>query len=254
MNSSLKDLHETALSVKSGGNRIKKTVILWMLIVLIVVTSLLVAWLGGWMKNDVYKKNGFNLPALNGSTNIILVTNPGGKAINEKMSGVTSSNSSTMTYTTAPSSSPTATTENTMIITPSTTGENIETTWTPGPGLETPFGISGEYVLHQVRRGESLSVIADYYQTLRDVIIKMNGILGVRTIWTGDILVIEIGETNPNFVSPMQSVWLENATDVKELAKTYRVNVETLQILNHLGNSEVIPAGRWLILPENAGE
>ena len=67
-------------------------------------------------------------------------------------------------------------------------------------------------------------------------------------------MVIEIGETNPNFVSPMQSVLLENEVTVEELARMYNVTVEALQNLNDLGASGIIPAGRWLILPEKAGE
>ena len=47
---------------------------------------------------------------------------------------------------------------------------------TPGPFLQTPFGPYGSFIVHKVSAGESVTLLADRYETSNEVIIAVNGL------------------------------------------------------------------------------
>ena len=139
-------------------------------------------------------------------------------------------------------------------LTPSLTIEITQPTLTPGPNLETPFGASNEYVIHYVAKGESLSTIAYTYQTTVDVLVSMNSFLGVRSVWAGDFLVVKIGEKDPEAVYPMVPVLVKNETKLSDFCKSFNITEQEIRSLNNLGDLDIVPAWRWLILPETETE
>lgn len=149
-----------------------------------------------------------------------------------------------------PTASPTLPPSPTVTPTPA---PSIPPTATPGPAWGTPFGPQYIYLLHQVKRDESVGLIAALYQTTVEVIVQTNQLPEWRPIQPGDVLVILPGHTTLADITPVRVVQLAEATPLASLAQEYRLSAEEVRRYNSLGSEETIPAGRWLILPFPGG-
>jgi hypothetical protein len=144
---------------------------------------------------------------------------------------------------------PIATSENITPI-PSQTATSItESEPSPGPAVMTPFGTNEQYLLHRVRSGESLSLIADLYETTIDVIIAQNLLVPGSTLWPGEILVIFPGRTDPEGLPRFRVIFLEEEVLIRDFAAEHSASEEDLRYYNSLGPGELIPARRWMIIP-----
>jgi LysM repeat protein len=160
-------------------------------------------------------------------------------------------NSPTPAISTPVSSEPAPTnTVNSSPISPLTPTQAIPT---PGPGLGTPFGPNEAYVLYQVLEGHSITAIAAEYQTTVEVIRKANNMIEGESAWPGSILVILPGQRNAEAVPNFSIILIEAPTSVTSLSDQYGIPVEEIQRINQLGVEEMIPAGRYIILPESTG-
>lgn len=120
----------------------------------------------------------------------------------------------------------------------------------PGPDMGTPFGPNNQFILHTVQAGESLSLIAETYQTTIEVIRASNRLIEGASVWPGTVLVLTRGETRPDSVGQFIVLLVGITTNVSSLSEDYGVSPEEIRYLNNLGtNDEVIPAGRWIIIP-----
>jgi len=142
------------------------------------------------------------------------------------------------TKTSVSSATPTKTVSPTISVT-----EDISPT--PGPAFGTPFG---NFVLHQVKSGESLTGIIAQYRITIEQIEAANFLRESRTVWPDDILVIPIGtDLDPGV--RFKYLLIEEETELIDLAEAYSVASEELREYNQLGPLEWVPAGRWLIIP-----
>ena len=121
---------------------------------------------------------------------------------------------------------------------------------TPGPSLFTPFGPEGAYMLHQVKYGDNLPNLAKQYQTDRDVIVAANGLLPDVPMQPDQVIVIMPGLTDSIGIEHLLVKFLDEDTSISELAPRYGVTTGEIRNYNQLGPGEIIPAGRWLIIPK----
>jgi hypothetical protein len=124
---------------------------------------------------------------------------------------------------------------------------------TPGPGIGTPFGAEQHiYVIHRVKEGQGWAVLSKQYGTSEAAIRAANGPTVLKEgqgVWPNMILVIPIGQTNPANVIRFEPLFTERKTSLQELAEQFTTLPEAIRRYNLLGESEWIPAGRWLIIP-----
>ncbi len=142
-------------------------------------------------------------------------------------------------------------------VTPSPSSSQIpDPTFTPtevqptsGPVMETPFGPDERFVLHTVKQAESYSKIAETYQTSIEVIQKTNDLIEGASLWVDTILVIIPGQTDSSGVPKFRIVLLEYPTSISDLAEEHGVSADEVIYYNSLGSIEILPTGRWLIIP-----
>jgi LysM repeat protein len=148
---------------------------------------------------------------------------------------------STPTFTLSPTMTSTSTPTNTP--TPAGTA-----TFTPGPALDTPFGSEDfKFIVHEVQPGESLTMLAQRFDTTVDVLWVING-LGERTLWVGDFLVICVGCQITDDLPKLTPVYLEERGRVEDIAQAYNTSEEQFRAWNGLGDSEIVEGERWIVV------
>ena len=121
---------------------------------------------------------------------------------------------------------------------------------TPGPVLMTPFGPNESYLVHQIKEGENLPILAQQYQTVPDVIIAVNGLPSGYSLQPGQVLIIMPGEKTLQNVESLLVLYLQQDALLSELAPRYGVSIEEIRQYSDLGPGETIAAGRWVIFPK----
>lgn len=121
-------------------------------------------------------------------------------------------------------------------------------TSTNAPGFSTPFGVNQIYVIHKIKRGESLRYIADLYGVPVDSLHGINSLLEGYPIWVDQIIIVQLGVTAGPY-EKLDAIQILEDTPLELIATQYFTTIEKLIELNNLGDSEIIPAGRWLIVP-----
>lgn len=147
------------------------------------------------------------------------------------------------TPTTEPTLTPTVT--NSPTITPTSTPAPP----TQGPGLETQFGLNNEFLIHQVATNESLNIIALRYKTSATVITTTNELRRGASLQVDQILVILPNQAEVSDLPVFRPIYLEKDASVEALAQENGVLPRDLIRYNALGDGDLIPAGRWIILP-----
>ena len=113
----------------------------------------------------------------------------------------------------------------------------------------TPFG-SGDLTLlvHKVREGESLGLIAELYNTTAEILTALNP-RESPALWIDDVIVVCSGcKTDPN-LPPLEALFLESGVNLSELAQDCDCSVSDLQSWNALGPGDWVAGQRWIILP-----
>ena len=113
------------------------------------------------------------------------------------------------------------------------------------------FGPSGEYVLHMVRPGENISLIAERYHTTVQVLQAANGFTGLNP---GDVLVVLPGRSDPEGVRMFETFLVSEDIAVEDLAAQMRVFESDLLWFNQLEEGSIVPAGQWVIYPKPVEE
>ena len=172
----------------------------------------------------------------------------------ETESLLTSQAPSSVTFQDTPvQSTQTALIEANAIISPPTQTQTPKVTLlafsTLGPDIMTPFGPGGQYILHEVQPGESLSFLALTYETTTEVLERLNVFQEGSSFWVGRIIIVIPNRIDPLGIGPMQVIRVEVLTNVKDISEEYGVSLNDLRSLNSLGNGEWVLAGRWLIIP-----
>jgi len=136
---------------------------------------------------------------------------------------------------------------------PSATPEPLTPTETPlptdGPGLGTPFGPDDGFVIHVVLPGESYLSIANRYSTTPEVIQVLNPSVEGTSLWVDDRLVVPIGAAGAEGLPVFTTFFTTEAAGLTALADLLGTDPELLRYYNQLGDADLVPAGRWLIVP-----
>ena len=133
--------------------------------------------------------------------------------------------------------------------TPIVTSTNTPALPTQGPGLETPFGPKNEFVIHKVVTNESLNNIAIRYKTSVAVITSTNELRVRASLQVDQILVIIPNQTQVTDLPVFHPMYLEQDASADALAQEYGISTLDMKRYNVLGDSDLIPAGQWIIIP-----
>lgn len=121
-------------------------------------------------------------------------------------------------------------------------------TATFGPGITTPFGNEKQYLIHQVRPGESLHYIADLYNTSLEALLGINSLIEGYPIWVNQIIIVSPGTTQGPY-EKLDAITLKEDTMLQSIADNYSTTIIKLIELNDFGEIYTIPIGRWVIVP-----
>ena len=161
-------------------------------------------------------------------------------------------NKSTQIKTPEPSFTPTDTLEPTLTSTlvPTKSPTLFVMTVTPGPLLETPFGTSTRYLIHKIKLGESLPLLAARYDTTQDVILYLNEFLLVYGFQPDQTLIIMPGQKDTADLVVMDSTFIETPVKISEFTAQHAISVQELQDYNDLDLDEELLSNRWIIFPD----
>ena len=82
------------------------------------------------------------------------------------------------------------------------------------------------------------------------MIAAANDLIPDQALQPDQVIVIMPGRTDSFGIEPLLVLFLDQNATVSVLAPRYGVTPEEMRSFNDLGPGEVIPAGRWLIMPE----
>ena len=117
--------------------------------------------------------------------------------------------------------------------------------------MATPFGPNMEYILFQIQDGQSLGNLASRFNTTIEVLKAMNvAIIEGASVRPGIVLVIMPDVKDATGLPRFSVVQVTQPVSLVELAEKYNVSVEDLRLYNHLGMDDLVPAERWLLIPE----
>jgi len=133
--------------------------------------------------------------------------------------------------------------------TPTFTVTPLDPTPTPGPEMGMIFGREVKFVLYEVKAGESINNVALKFGTNPETIVAANVLSEYTSIWPGTVLVIIPGETDPQEVQKYKIVLLDGDTSIADLISRYDISLEELSSINEFGSSDMVPGGRWIIIP-----
>lgn len=124
---------------------------------------------------------------------------------------------------------------------------------TPGPDLKTPFGPNKRFAIYIVETGESLSSIAESFQTSIEVIQGSNVLIEGASVWPGTVLVILPGEKRTDDLHKYIAILVEQPTNLTYIAQENNTTIDQLRYLNDLGENDIVPGQRWIIIqiPDN---
>ena len=139
----------------------------------------------------------------------------------------------------------------TATVTPEATVTPGETaTFTPAPAGDVPIGPLN-LVVHSVQTNENLITIAARYNTTTEVLMKVNGLSQERLIQLGQVLVAPVGYNGSDADVPrLIAFQTAQDTSLTGIAQRLSADVETVRTLNALGPDDLVPAGRWLFVPQ----
>jgi len=113
----------------------------------------------------------------------------------------------------------------------------------------TPFGVENKYLIHLVKSGESMPLLAERYQTSQDVIIAANGFYPGYGLQVDQVIVIMPGKTDAINVEQFIVIFLNQETSLSDLSLQYGVHPTEIKKYNDLGPGDIVPIARWLIVP-----
>jgi hypothetical protein len=119
----------------------------------------------------------------------------------------------------------------------------------PGFALETPALENPRLVLHKVVAGEGFTIIAAIYKTSEAAIRQIN-IYSSGPLWLGSVIVLPLDQTNIDSlpVFEVYQITKDNLT-LESLAQEHNLSLELLCKYNQAHPGDILPVGRWLLLP-----
>lgn len=113
--------------------------------------------------------------------------------------------------------------------------------------LTLPFGPEENYVIHQVRPGESMALLETLYLTSEAVIRQMNGLrYGLQV---DQVLVIYLNKADPTGITPLSAYQVDEEISIEALAIELEVLLSELIYHNGLANGVILLPGQWIVYP-----
>ncbi len=84
-------------------------------------------------------------------------------------------------------------------------------------------------MVHKVKDGEMMEIIAKLYNTSPAVLKAINGLRPEARFWSGNMVVIAVGEADAVNVFPMQAVFLDQPAQLDVLAQKYAASIDDLR-------------------------
>jgi LysM repeat protein len=114
--------------------------------------------------------------------------------------------------------------------------------------LETPFGEETELIVHQVKEGESLPVLAATYSTTVDAIRAINVLEG--TLQANSLVVIPVGRKDVTAFPRLKIEKVDqDGITLNDVAETNHLDAKQLSRINRLPETFSFKIGDWVLLP-----
>ena len=123
---------------------------------------------------------------------------------------------------------------------------------TPRPvlSLDVPLGVGGQFLIHKVLEGDSMSALAKRYGTTVDAIRLAN--LNLRSPLQPDwFIVIPVGLTDLSGFPAFEVYLVKESIRVDNLAATLSVDATQFAYYNNLSPDYVLLPGDWLLVPRS---
>ena len=156
----------------------------------------------------------------------------------------------TTSHTTLPTATPLPSLTPSTTLTSPPTQTGTATIPTPAPLLGTPFTTNHTYIIHQVREGESLPLLANRYETSQGVIRVLNAARLTYGTLPDVFLILMPGQTDSANLVELDLVYLDEYVRVSDFASQHAITEEELRQYNGLGPGDIISPERWLIFPD----
>ena len=117
------------------------------------------------------------------------------------------------------------------------------------PGFDQPVG-PFNLLAHQVSASESLISIAARYGTTVEVLKHINNLTNTNALPPGLVLVAPVGVTVPEGLPRLVAFQTVQDTSLSAIVSQLSGDIENVRALNALGESDIVPTGRWLFIPQ----
>ncbi len=115
-------------------------------------------------------------------------------------------------------------------------------------GLETLLGYQNTFLIHRVRDGESLELLARLYGTAVNSMTAVN--YGLPTpLPVGWYLVVPVNRVSVAGIPPLEAYLVTKNIQVDELAVELSVSSADLQKYNNLDGNVMLVLGEWILVP-----
>jgi hypothetical protein len=114
--------------------------------------------------------------------------------------------------------------------------------------LEVPIGTQTPLLIHRVKAGESLALIAKTYNTTEEAITSLNYNLSLP-LWPNLVIVIPLNQVDVINLPQFQAYEILESLSLKDLEYLTASDFESLLFYNSVEAGHVFMAGEWVLIP-----
>jgi LysM repeat protein len=118
--------------------------------------------------------------------------------------------------------------------------------------LETPFGVDYQFVIHRVKKGESLALLSSRYGTTEDAIKAVNYQLP-NPLTVNFMIVIPVDIVDVQGLPSFEVYKVSKSISLGDLAKQLQIDQKVLAYYNGMAEARVLKAGEWILIPHLTG-
>jgi lysozyme len=95
-----------------------------------------------------------------------------------------------------------------------------------------------------IKNGDTLSDIANQFNTTIDYLVNVNNITNRNLIYVGQVLKV------PMFIPPLVDYVIQNGDNLTSIATTFHTTVDYLVKINNIANPNLIYVGKSIKVPK----
>jgi len=114
--------------------------------------------------------------------------------------------------------------------------------------LETPFGVDFKFVIHRVKKGESLALLSSHYGTTEDAIKAVNFQLPAP-LTVNFMIVIPVDLVDVQGLPSFEAYKVSTNISLVDLAKQLQIDQKVLAYYNGMDEARLLKAGEWVLIP-----